>query len=362
MPDVVPDVDWTDDQLVDTLAAYAGAGDDSEQPEPVRFVRGVQRLLRKRLPRRDAQTYTGPALFLLSPTPPSAADEYPQRRVPMLDKGLEVVDGNVWFVGPVVASAVAIPIDDTAEDADLIALVVEKLALGSVPAVYYDPRDDEGEIRYYPSGMKHLDDREVVSITAVEVSLDDIFKVIDRVHAAKLRIPESQSPAGKLWAPRKAKSYWAASNAESVVQMYVETALWVAFGHCKVYSEFTTSSGRLDVSVVGRVAGTVGVFVHYAVLELKVLRGRNASGHPVSANEIDDWIASGVDQAYSYRESHEAMAAALCCFDLRQEVAGQSCFDHVKRKASRKKVTLKCWHCFGKSSDLRKLQDPVATA
>jgi hypothetical protein len=172
----------------------------------------------------------------------------------------------------------------------------------------------------------------------------DVFPVIDLVYKTRLITPNAQSTVAKLWADKE-KQY-AASNAELTIQMYLETALWVAFPHCKVVPEYAQVSGRFDLAVVGRDETYPGRFIHHAVLELKVLRAFGVRGGRTTPAKVKQWISEGLDQAFSYAEEFNAKEAALCCFDMRHDFTGDACFLHVKDRAAALGISVRVWHLF----------------
>src|SRR5687767_3721207 len=103
----------------------------------------------------------------------------------------------------------------------------------------------------------------------------------------------------------------------------------MAFPTCTIRHEETGTSGRLDLEIEETDEASLGTVVRYAVLEPKVLRSFRSGGSTYSDQKNLDWIEDGVGQAASYRAERKALAAALCCFDMRKEMTGEKCFDHV---------------------------------
>src|SRR5690348_10992794 len=96
---------WADADLGATARVDAGIGADEGLPTNVRFVSNVAKLIRRRRAQPNANLDPKrPAVFLLQSVPPDATPAAVGTRVPMLDNGLTVVTGRIWFVGPVAAS------------------------------------------------------------------------------------------------------------------------------------------------------------------------------------------------------------------------------------------------------------------
>jgi hypothetical protein len=348
---------WTTAELAETARSAAGMGADVWLPTARRFVSSVAKLIR----RRRAEDSGGsdpkrPAVFLLHPTPPEPAHVYAPKRVPMLDNGLTTVNGRVWYVSEVSASGHCIDFD-VVEDQDVFLLVTESLGLGSIPAIVFDPRPQSPEVRFYPKGLGEPDCYERVPLEDGDVTLDRIFEVVDNVHHARLVTPEAQPTAGKLW--RNQRKRWPVENAEDVVQFYLGVGLSAAFPTCTVRLEQPMPEGRLDIEIEQSDPLDPSKVTRHAVLELKVLRSFGETGTPVSDNKTLEWIESGVKQAFAYREGKGIKASALCCFDMRGDDTGESCFEHVRELATSLCVTLKRWYLYSTSKQYR---DAVAAA
>lgn len=338
---------WGDELLEGTQDQYAGAGDDATQADVVRFVRNVAKLVRKRTKSAGASGQPGPgqpAVFLMNPLVPETLPLEAVKEYPMLDNGLTPIEGCVWLVAPVVVRGLALSIAP-GDDAELFHAVTQDLALGEVPAVIYDPRTESQELRFYPDGLSKPDTRIVLRLPTGKVTLDDVFRVIDRVHATKLVTPNAQSAQARLWSNKD--KHWVHSRAEERVQLYIETALWVAFSDCKVDAEYSQVSGRLDLAVVGPDRQAADGYVTHVVLELKVLRDFGSSGGKWSSGKTEQWISEGLNQAYSYANELKARTSALCCFDMRESYTGEACFDAIREQAASLPVALRVWYLFG---------------
>ncbi len=342
---------WTGADFAGTARANFGIGADADLPSDVRFLAGVAKLIRRRMAENGAETDPArPAVFLLEPNARPHKPEALPKRVPMLDNGLTSVTGRLWFVSPVVVSGKYIELEEADDDA-LFAIVTDTLALGQVPAIVFDPRTTVPTVRFYPSGLSDPEKCNAVVISGTDVSLQQIYEAIDKVYQHCLVTPEAQARAGKLWVD--GSKWWPSQEAEDVVQLYLRAGLTTAFPTCTVRHEQTAVPGRLDLEIEQSDPLDRGKITRHAVLELKVLRSFRSSGTTVSKTETLEWVESGVRQAASYRDERGALAAALCCFDMRKEHTGEKCFEHVQELATKLIVELKHWFVFGTSEQYR---------
>lgn len=337
---------WEDDDLLATARGNLGVGADADLPDDLRFRIGVTRLIRRRLVRAESGLTAAPAIFLLSPSPPTVNASL--RSVPMLDNGLTPVDGQLWFVSPVVVHGHALEVEDWRDEA-VFQFVTHELGVGCVPAVVFESRTDPPEARFYPAGLASPDVLETLRLSIAAVTLAEIFDVIERVHRTCLVTPEAQSMGGKLW--EKPRRHWVSAKAEELVQLYLRTGLQGAFPSCVVRPEQTQATGRLDLELEEVDANQN--LVRHALLELKVLRDYTSTGTRVSANATKTWVREGVKQAAAYRDERRVRESALCCFDMRKDVTGMACFAGVVALARRNKVALRVWHVFASSKAYR---------
>lgn len=346
--------DWTGDDLAATARANGGVGADADLSPEVRFLGGVAKLIRRRLAEQGAETDPArPAIFLLEPKARPHRSGVDPKRVPMLDNGLTAVTGRLWFVSPVVVSGKYVELDDGDDDA-LFGIVTDTLGLGRVPAIVFDPRTKMPTVRFYPNGLVDSETFNAVTIIESGLSLQRIYDAIDKVYQHCLVTPEAQARAGKLWV--NGSKWWPSSEAEDVVQLYLRAGLTTAFPTCTVRHEQIAVSGRLDLEIEESDALDRGRITRHAVLELKVLRSFRSTGTTVSAADTLGWVESGVRQAASYRDERAALAAALCCFDMRNQHMGEQCFDHVRHLATDLAVDLKHWFIFGTSEQYREFK------
>lgn len=343
---------WTGADFAGTARANFGIGADAGLPSDVRFLAGVAKLIRRRMAEKGAKTDPArPAVFLLEPNAPPGSAAAPPKRAPMLDNGLTSVTGRLWFVSPVVVTGKYIELSETDDDA-LFAIVTDALGLGRVPAILFDPRTTIPTVRFYSNGLSDPEQCDSIIISDNEVSLQKIYEAIDKVYQHCLVTPEAR--VGKLW--EEGNKWWASSKAEDLVQLYLRAGLTTAFPTCTVRHEQTAVPGRLDLEIEQTDPLDRSRVTRHAVLELKVLRSFRSSGIIVPKPETLDWVESGVRQAASYRDERGALAAALCCFDMRSEHTGGQCFEHVRELANRLTVELRHWFIFGTSAQYRKFK------
>ena len=350
---------WSNGDFAHTAALNTGAGADVDLPPEVRFLGGVAKLLQRRLSgAADHEEPSRPAIFLLQPNPIGLSTDSQPKRVPMLDNGLTPVAGRLWFVGQVVVSGKYIELQDS--DDDGLFNLISGLGLGTVPAVLFDPRTSVPSVRFYPAGLDDLDNCQHITIDNHSVSLSEIYDVINKVHQQCLITPEAQPKAGKLW--KENQKWWASEQAEDLVQLYLRTGLTTAFPTCTVRHEQTGIPGRLDLEIEQINPHVDGGLIRHAVLELKVLRSFGSTGTRVSDSDTLAWVDSGVRQAASYRDERGALAATLCCFDMRIVSTGEACFDHVRELAATLSVDLKAWYIFATSAQYREATTSAAVS
>jgi hypothetical protein len=334
-----------------------GLGADYELPLHVRFIAGAAKLIRKRRAITNGKTDAiEPAIFLLQPTPPDLGA--PARRVPMLDNGLTPLTGRLWFVNAVVNVGKYIELSGE-EDDELFRRIAEDFRLGDVQAIVFDPRAESIEIRYYPRGLQNPDICELISVSGTDISLDGIFAAIDRIHQNCFVTPDAQSLSGKLRLWKDSSKWLPSSDAEAIIQMNLKAGLTTAFPTCTVRHEQPQVSGRLDLEIEESDPLDCGHITRHAILELKVLRSFSETGTPVPSEKTLDDVTSGVQQAAAYRDEKCARASALCCFDMRREPSGETCFKHIRNTAKDTCVRLRLWFIFATSKLYRATLVPL---
>jgi hypothetical protein len=269
----------------------------------------------------------------------------------MLDNGRTPVTGRLWYLTPVVVTGKFIDIEDCKDDDELFHIVTDELQLGTVPAVIFDPRIKVPEIRFYRNGLLDSEVVEKIYISNIDVSLDRIFEVIDRIHATHLVTPDAQPKAGKLWVP--STNGWPVDNAEDIIQLYLLPGLATSFPTCTVRHEQPSVPGRLDIEIEECHPLDHNLITRHAVLELKVLRSVGSTGKPYTEEYNLSWVEMGVKQAATYRDERSSLASALCCFDMRHINTGEMCFVHVKEMATNLRVVLRLWYLYSSSKEYR---------
>ena len=343
---------WQDADLQATTETDAGLGADAGVPADIRFRSSVVKLVRRRLASTpELPDLELPAIFLLQPSPPDEIGTTQSKRVPMLDNGRHELNGKIWFVGAGPGSGRFVPFE--LDDDDLLfRFVTDKLKLGHVPAIVFDPRLSDSHLRHYPNGLDDVSTFDEVTISSVQVTFEQVSAAIDRTYLEKMKTPSAQPSTAKLW---KNGSKWRPQkNAELRVQMYLELALNSAFPTCTVRSEQTIPEGRMDIEILENDPNDRSKITQHGVLELKVLRSFHDTGTKVSQKYTKGWIKSGVQQAAAYRDGKGAKWGALLCFDMRCTNFGDTdSFKHVKALAKTLDVYLRRWFMYGTAAQLR---------
>jgi hypothetical protein len=342
---------WNVEDLRQTALYFAGLGADDKLPKDVRFLTNVAKLIAERdIVDGDASDPRSPAVFLLAPFLPEGISET-TNRVPMLNNGATMLNGQVWLVSAVVNSGLKIE-RTFSDDDELFNFVIGSLNLGDVPAIIYEPRSPSPTIRFYPTGLEKPDECVILPAKGEEVTDERIFSVIDGVYQQCLKTPDAQSRAGKLW--KRPERCWPSSNAEAVVQLNLKAGLAGQFLTCIIREEQTTAEGRTDLEIEEKDPVHRGIIIRHALIELKVLRSFHESGSEVLHSYTLDWVESGVEQAHEFGKKKGARLATLCCFDMRTEDDKGSCFEHVLEKANHLEVVLKRWYIYSSSERYRK--------
>jgi hypothetical protein len=138
---------------------------------------------------------------------------------------------------------------------------------------------------------------------------------------------------------------------EGIIQFALKAGLLNAFPLCDVREEEPNIEGRLDLRIVEPHPDDRAVATPHAVLELKVLRSFWASGTAVSGNDAANRVKEGVDQAFAYRKG--ATYSILCCFDMRKDDTGDTCFDAIREYATKLEVSLRRWFIYASARAYR---------
>jgi hypothetical protein len=343
---------WNNDNLDATAQQNVGTGIDAGTPKVNRFVSGVATLLKLRLETKQKDDSNQPAVFLLEPYMRVHDENAPKGCVPTLNKGLTSITGKLWFVNPALARGYYVSLEEC-DDTTLFAIVTDSLALGNVPVVIYDPRTITPDVRFYPRGLNEPDEYESINVLSANVTLERIFDVINSIYNNSLITPDAQVTAGSTW--KRASLGYPHSEAEERIQNILVPVLQHVFLPCKVAFEQRDKVGRLDIAFIEPDPFVRGRMMYHAILELKVLRSFGDNGSPYTNPFTLNWIDSGVNQAIAYKASHQAVESALCCFDMRIADTGETCFDHVRKKADKNSIILKRWYLYSSSEAYRKV-------
>jgi len=269
----------------------------------------------------------------------------------MLDRGLEPIEGRVWFVSHVVTVGNWMAATFKSDE-KLFRFIAEELDLGQVPAILYDPRSPEPQLRVYRAGLGDAENCSFLYIAYTEISIDDIFWRIDAIYRNQLVTPGVQSRGRRLW--KAASRGLPERYAEVLLRNALETGLQGAFPMCKVRTEQSQPAGRLDIEIEEGVLDQPGIVKRHAILEIKVLREMTNKGKAVARGVVGKLVKEGVIQAAAYRDERVALAAALCCFDMRSKFLGAECFLCVNDLAAKLQVHLRCWHLFASAAAYRR--------
>lgn len=336
----------------------SGRGSDADAPDELRFSRAVMQLVRRRERQTDAE-YDRPAAFVFPDrdwwdAPPEGAS-----RQPLLHTGLRPLTGKIHFIN---VAGNGISLEYAGGDAELFDKITT-LNVASFPTLVYVPQKGSSVLSWYPNGID--DDQQHVEVWPIadeHPSVDLITEAVSRAHRGHLITPDQMTEENKLWVdPIKG---WAQKNAERRVQFALKMALLGAFRYCSVREEQPGKDGRTDLEIVEDQDRPPDQIVHHAVLELKVLREKGATGTKRSDKDIADHIHEGLLQASTYGDGRSFHEKLLCCFDMRPTNLGEDVvFASIKEEAKKLNVHLRCWFIYRSSALYRaetvtqKLQD-----
>ena len=347
---------WADGDFMGTVSQHGGVGFDADLTDENRFVVGVVQLLRRRqaeMKARGESRDADIAIFVLQPTPPNSAPN--AQRVPMVDNGLTMVAGRLWFTAAPVVSAhyVELPL---ANDDGRFSYVTDQLNLASQPTLIFDPRTALAQLRWYPKGLGQPNNVELKLLEGA-VEPEDVLEAIDRLYNECFVTPSGLPQGINLWA--NASRHWPRKDAEVLIQSHLKAGLVSRFPFCKVRHEQSQPAGRSDLEIEQSDPLDHSHITRHAVIELKVLRSFWASGSIVSDTETKEWISEGVQQATAYCAEKDAQWSALCCFDMRKTDPGDGrCFAHVQTSADEQGVKLRRWFLYASPAEYRKATAP----
>ena len=341
---------WAGGDFGATVSLYRGVGVDTDVPDQHRFVSGVVQLLRQRrlvLEAQDDSDDSDLAIFVLKPMPP---DSITTTREPMLDHGHISVVGRLWFSSVAVTSAHYVNLPQDSDDAR-VSYVADRLDLGALPTLIFDPRTVPAKLRWYPEGLGQLDNVDLIPLSG-DLSPSEVFDLIEHLYRQCFVTPDSLPNSVSLW--HDASRYRPLENAEALVQSHLKTGLAARFPSCKIRHEQTQVTGRTDLEIEQFDSLDHSVVTRHAIIELKVLRSFRSSGSKVYDSQTKESIEEGVRQAAAYRIEKEARWSALCCFDMRRDDAGdEACFADVQDCADALEVMLRRWFLYASAAELR---------
>ena len=325
---------WAGADFELTASRFAGPGSDVESPPETRFVRGVSTVIRRRMARvAGEEQEASPAVFLLHPNLPEGSLIVSQKREPIIDDGECAVTGRLWFVNEVVVSGYYIEHKKTARN-DVFSYVVGEEKLGNVPAVFFDPNSRTSKLRFYPQGLGDVDRYEAIKFDS-PVTLEAVIAEVQGAYDCSLVNPMVHTPALKLWT-----NGHAISDAEGRVQSVLVERFRKAFPTCTIRFEQASKAGRDDIEIEEQDVLERNKVTRHVVLELKVLRETD------SPSFIKKHISGGVRQAAAYRDDKDFANGLLCCFDMRKQNVGVTCFSHVVKSAKKLALMLKVWYLY----------------
>lgn len=329
---------WSDKELEASIAQYDGNGYNQDVDGFAQFTHAVQKFLRKRL-RLYAETMnTASSVFLMGRLPDG---QTVARDARVFTASRHDPSGCIWFGRERLNAAAGLPLPEGADDAALFDHVVTVLKVGDLPAVLYDAID--GSVRIYPEGMADADNCVVRSISGLEVSLDYIKALLDKLHLSLFITPVASESQAALW--KKRDSAHPANEAEHEIQkvLYVAFHTLYAFGYLKVEQEHVAALGRCDFILKEQDPVEPGTWKNHAILELKVVKSFTYTGSKVTDSANQKAVTHGLDQARDYRTSFDCTMSALCCFDMRKTPDPEEAVAHEVGRAEKEGIGLWSW-------------------
>lgn len=348
--------DWSDTALQTTIRNYVGSGYTQQAPELAQFCHAAAKIIRKRRVCAATALRSAPAVFVMAPLP---AVNAPSERHPRFDSAQTEIAGRVWFGSKRLASATAIAMPDgrlpdgRLDDGELFDFVTESLNAGNAPAIIYDAKVDEGIMRIYPRGMGHSDECEELSLDAANLTLDYLRDLLKDLHEQLLETPTAAEAQRDLW---KNRDQWHPVNeSEKAVQKILYSALVGNFrlSSLKVKQEDTTAMGRCDFILKEQDPIDSSIWIHHAIIELKVIKDFTHNGTPVGVNVNKKAVTEGLDQARDYRADHACRLAALSCYDMRKVPNAVDAVAHEVDRAKREDIGLWAWPIYNQAKAAR---------
>lgn len=300
------------------------------------------------------------AVFLISDRPRATAEKVGATPEPIIDNGSCTLTGRVWITAPRVASGYEVFI--AVQSPNAIFAKVETIGLGALPALVYDPRASDSEIRFYPSGLQEPDIVQTFRVAEATFNLATLDSVLQTFYERNLITPDA---AGRLSPWRRPEKYVPCERTEAFFQASLKSALNVAFLRSSHQArwEIPGTEGRCDLMIVSRHTRDPNAWIYHAVMELKVLRSRNYSGKSVSTGVTKRAISSGAQQVVAYKGEHSCKDGMLCCFDMRMPAHcdGEKCLQSVNQFAKEHRIYVRRYRIYGSSKDLRADKYPLSS-
>lgn len=329
---------WSDKELEASITKYDGNGYNQGVDEFAQFTHAVQKFLRKRL-RLDADSLNAASsVFLMGRLP----DGQPAvRNAPLFTAARYDPAGCIWFGRKRLNAAAGVPLPDEATDDELFNYVVTVLGVGDLPAVLYDAMDES--VRIYPQGMADPHACVVRTITGVDVSLDYIKALLDKLHTSLLITPVASDSPSDLWEDRTRAH--PINEAERGIQkiLFIAFQTLYAFGYLKVEQEHVAALGRCDFILKEQDPIDPSIWTNHAILELKVVKSFTHTGSKVADASNQKAVSDGLDQARDYRSTFHCAMAALCCFDMRKLPDPEQAVQHEVERAESESIALWSW-------------------
>jgi hypothetical protein len=338
--------------LVAVVCEQLGQDPDYEATEGAIAVESLARIVAARMAhtdwKKDAKRL---GVFMVSDRAREMAEAVKAIKEPIIDNGSRELTGKLWITGPNFASGYYLQFT-SAEPGEMFE-EVKSQGFGQRPALVFDPTATDAEIRYYPNGLDEEARVQRFMISRHTFTLTALDALMKRLHEQSIITPDAALPDFNPW--KEATKYIPRPDTEAFFQGMLKLVLDVAFGpRCRIQFEVRGTEGRCDLLISSR--RSANAWTAHAALELKVLRSFTSGGSAVSAPSRARAIVDGLLQAIAYRNENNAKDGLLCCFDLRapQHYDGLSCFEPIKRKASKQTINLRHFRIYGSSEDLRK--------
>lgn len=331
---------WSDDSLIETVSGYVGNGYDQNLPPFRQFCHAAAKIIQRRRARADGTLLEGAVIFVMEGI--VQLSDLPKESRPLFNHGVASIGGRVWTGSSRLATATGVVMPQ-GDAADRIQFVVEKLGMGARPAIYYDPSEEEGIMRAYPSGLVEPENCEDLSLNSAELTIEHLKRLLDHAHAKLLVSPSGSNLARNLWSDRQAVV--PIGEAEKGVQDILHVALTsgLRFGSIAVRPEGSSEMGRYDFFLEEQDPLDASTWTHHAIIELKVVKSFSESGGLVAHSKNVIAVSDGLTQAAAYRDSHYCRFAALCCYDMRTAPDPAGAVAHELTRAQSLDVAMWSW-------------------